>query len=89
VGTFTPSDGTPHWFLYSADTYTTIADPLPISDSIISGINDSGEIVGYDGGPGGTTYGFAVIGGLLTVIQDPLAVKSTYVTGVNDHIVGD
>ena len=47
-----------HGFLYSGGTYTTIDDPLATNGTVATGINNSGQIVGYYTDSNGTRHGF-------------------------------
>ena len=74
-------------FLYHAGTFTTIHLP-GVADFDVSGINDSGALVG-DMGSGTATIGFMYSGGILTPITVPGA-EFTVAKGINDsgQIVG-
>jgi probable HAF family extracellular repeat protein len=65
-------------------TYTTLDDPL--GETIATGINDSGQIIVYAGGPG--SYLFSA--GTYTYLADPRVTTGTHLTGINDsgQIVG-
>ncbi len=100
--TGSPSNTTQGDFLYSDGTYTTFAlytyPPQGIVDYFYpTGINDSGQIVGYMYPPyifGSDGYSHAVAavlqGGSYTTFDFPESV-ATYPTGINDsgQIVGD
>ena len=65
-------------------TYTTIADPNASYGTYATGVNDSGQVVGYYGDANGTTQGFLYANGTFTTISDPNATAGTFVTGIND-----
>lgn len=78
-------------------TFTTIDDPLatagpsgadPAYGTYLSGINDSGQIVGYYTDSNGN-HGFVDNGGIFTIIADPLGGDTTPL-GINNsgQIVG-
>jgi hypothetical protein len=98
VGTYGAPGGTGefiHGFLYSGGTFTTVdapcVDPSGLCETFITGINDSGQIVGYTPFPvePGLYYaerGFVDNGGSFTTFAAPGTGRfdSTYVTGIND-----
>ena len=71
-------------------TYTTISDPNASFGTYATGVNDSGQVVGYYGDVNGINQGFVYADGTFTTISDPNATAGTYVTGINDsgQIVG-
>jgi hypothetical protein len=78
-----------HGFLLSHGQYTTIDDPNGLN-SVVTGINDRGQIVGSYGDSSGAVHGFLLSHGQYTTIDDPNAFSSTFVHGINDsgQIVG-
>ena len=59
-------------FCIAGGTYTTIDDPSTTGGTILTSINDLGQIVGhYDDASG--NHGFLYSGGTYTTIDDPLA----------------
>jgi autotransporter-associated beta strand protein/probable HAF family extracellular repeat protein len=74
-----------HGFLYSGGNFTSI--DVEANRTFITGINDSGQIVGYTA----SGHGFVSIGGNFITIDDPLASGFTRVNGINNagQIVGD
>jgi probable HAF family extracellular repeat protein len=75
--------------LYSGGSFTTIDVPGSNSHTIASGINDSGQIVGYFFDTRGVEHGFVDTSGSFTTIDVPGA-QSTTAYGINDsgQIVG-
>ena len=76
-------------FLYSGGVYTTIAVPGS-NDTLVYGINDSGQIVGYYDVPGNNqAHAFLYGGTTYTTIDVPGAVE-TLPQGINNtsQIVG-
>ena len=80
-------------------TYTKITDPLALTiwpdggattQTFATGINDSGDVVGYYDAENGVVAGFVDVGGAYTTISDPHATNQTFVQGVNDtgEVVG-
>jgi hypothetical protein len=83
-------------------TYKTITDPLALTlgsgggattQTFATGINDSGDLVGYYYAENGAIAGYIDIGGVFTTISDPNAngqPGSTFAEGVNDkgEVVG-
>jgi probable HAF family extracellular repeat protein len=69
--------------------YTTVEDPLGVNRTEVTGINASGQIVGFYLNQG--THGFLYSGGMYTALDDPLAAtRVTWAFGINDlgQIVG-
>ena len=56
-----------------------------------TGINNSGQIVGYYDDSSGNSHGFLYSNGTWTTLDDPLATKGTEAVGINDsgQIVGN
>ena len=78
--------GTAHGFVYTGSlttidptAFTTINDPNVASTggTYVTGINDSGEIVGYYFGSNGEAQGFAYTGSFATIRSPPLSPRST------------
>jgi probable HAF family extracellular repeat protein len=100
VGQFLDAGGTRHGFLYSNGIYRIIDCPEPYTtQSSATGINNSGQIVGFCSAPGGingvygTTRSFLLSGGVLTFLPDlPGSYNgaSTFALSLNDNgqIVG-
>lgn len=85
VGTYTDSAGNVHTFLFSNGKFSTI----PVS-GIITGFNNSGEIVGYQPEPIGLdSNGFVYLDGRYQIVDYPGS-ATTEITGVNNNgtIVG-
>jgi len=84
---YPPSATSGGGFLYAGGTYSTI-DFADASSTYPSGINNSGDIVGYYVGVN-TSSGFLYTGGSFSTIDFPGA-SSTYLSGINDSgdIVG-
>jgi probable HAF family extracellular repeat protein len=82
-----------HGFLFSGGAFTTIDDPS-FSSNAASGINDSGQIVGF-GQPfwgAQTADGFLLSGGVFTAIDDPVVpLGNTQAEGINSsgQVVGN
>lgn len=78
VGTDTASGGYSEGFVYNmnSNTWTTVFDPASstaangfgISGTVLNGINDNGELVGFIAGPGGA------VDGLLVTTPEPISV---------------
>ncbi len=87
VGTYIDSSLISHGFSYSNGSYTTIDDPNAPHGTVLNGINNNGDIVGYDVG---STSSFIDRNGTFTSITDPLGVNGTLAIGINDsdQIVG-
>jgi uncharacterized membrane protein len=71
-------------------TFTTIDAPLATSGTALSGINDSGQIVGTYFVNGAGSFGFLDTDGVFAIITPPGAI-SPGVSGINDagQIIGD
>jgi probable HAF family extracellular repeat protein len=85
VGYYYDGSGNTHGFLYSGGIFTTIDNPG--GDTVLTGINDAGQIIGAANGIGNFLYS----GGTFTHLADPLAPgNTTALTGINDagQIVG-
>ena len=80
VGNFV--DHGSHGFLYTGGSYTQI-DP-GARGSLIEGINDSGQLIGYFAQPDGRLSSFLDTAGAFTIIQFPGALK-TRAEGINDN----
>jgi probable HAF family extracellular repeat protein len=65
-------------------TYITISDPNASYGTYATGVNDSGQVVGYYGDANSNYQGFVYANGTFTTISDPNATAGTYVTGIND-----
>jgi probable HAF family extracellular repeat protein len=97
VGTYNDGSGFIRGYLYSGDTYTTVDDPLGVS-TYATGINASGEIVGFyyaAGAPSGSfpgldAHGFLYSSGAYAALNDPLGVNGTFPYAINGlgEIVG-
>lgn len=91
VGTYRDASNNLHSFVFDHGTYSTVVDPDAVGGTTVAtGINASGEIVGYyNDGAGGPDKGFVDIGGVFTTI-DAQPGLSTDISGVNDagQIVG-
>jgi probable HAF family extracellular repeat protein len=88
VGYYQNSASVAHGFLYSGGTFTTLDDPLATGGTYLTGINDTGQIVGsYIGATG--QHGFLYDNGTFTTLDNPLGV--TEIAGINDsgQIVGN
>jgi hypothetical protein len=84
VGYYEDTNGI-HGFFYSKGQFTTINDPLAPNNTILTGINNKGQIVGYAG-----PHGFLYDHGNFVPVDDPLGFQSTLALGINNHsyIVG-
>jgi uncharacterized membrane protein len=73
VGEYLDSADTYHGFLLDNGTFTTIDAPAPATDTTLTGINDSGRIVGtaYTGVGTGIAHGFVWDSGTFTTIDVP------------------
>jgi probable HAF family extracellular repeat protein len=72
-------------------TFSTITDPFGVNgNSVATGINDAGQIVGYYSDSKGATHGFLDIGGSYTTLDDPNGVNGTWAYGISNSgfIVG-
>ena len=100
VGIFeNPAQLTLEGFLYNpvpacvlCSNYTTLNDPLA-SSTVVTGINDQGQIVGYYYWGNGANSGYSAFlysDGIYTTINDPFGVGTTYAYGINNvgQIVG-
>jgi probable HAF family extracellular repeat protein len=94
VGTFVTSGGVQHGFLNTNGIFTTIDIPGATTPygTVISGINDIGQIIGIFGGSTGMAgdySSFLEINGILTIIAVPYG-TGTNVAGINNagQIVG-
>ena len=101
VGWYSDNTGD-HGFLLSHGHYTTLNDPLAVSNSLsggrvlthITGINDYGQIVGYYGDSQNTDHvsSFVYSDGKYTTVNDPLgdSLVGTVAEGINNkgQIVG-
>jgi probable HAF family extracellular repeat protein len=80
-------------FIYSNGVYTTLSDPSSVGGTHVTGINNTGQIIGwYTPGPdlsSGSPHGFIYSNGNYTTVDDPLA-SATFLNGINDEgqIVG-
>ena len=52
------SAGNEHGFVFDGTTYTEINDPLGLNSTVINGINDKGQIVGFFTDENGNVDGF-------------------------------
>jgi probable HAF family extracellular repeat protein len=85
VGTYVDATGT-HGFLYTGGNYTTITDPsAAVGETFATGINNSGQIVGYYYDSTGLAHGFIDTGGSFTTIDDSLGVEGTFLYGLNSN----
>ena len=82
-----PFTGHDHGFVYSNDSYVTLDAPSGAGSTILTGINDAGQIVGYYA----NSTGFLYSGGSFTILSDPLGVGGTSPMGINaaGQVVGD
>ena len=80
VGSYRDAAST-HGFLYANGTYTTLDDPLGITQAF--GINDAGQIVGIYADSTGY-HGFLYNGGIYTTLDGPLGTASTQAYGINN-----
>jgi probable HAF family extracellular repeat protein len=70
-----------HGFLLSGGTYITLDEPLATTRTVASGINGSGDIVGYYDNEFGT-HAFWLSGFFHTLV-DPMATGDTLALGIN------
>jgi probable HAF family extracellular repeat protein len=82
VGVYTANSSS-NGFIYSDGAYTTLDDPLGVTTSL-TGINDSGQIVGYYTDGSGINYGFIYNDGVFTTIDGPGGSTNSEVVGIND-----
>ena len=78
-------DNVEQGFLYSGGSYTTLSDPSGDNRTVVTGINDAGQVVGWYDGADGLVHGFIYSGGSYTTIDDPAATAGTIVTGINNE----
>jgi probable HAF family extracellular repeat protein len=83
VGFYSDSSGHDHGFLLSSGGYATIDDPSG-TNTIATGINDAGQIVGQYLDSNNVSHGFLYSGGSFTTIDDPLGGAGTRVFGINN-----
>jgi probable HAF family extracellular repeat protein len=84
VGPYYPADQLPEeGFLYKNGKFTEISGPAGATTAWASGINDSGEIVGFYADRDGTPHGFLLKGKTYTTLDVPSAV-ATFATGINN-----
>jgi uncharacterized membrane protein len=90
VGYYFDSSNNQHGFLDSGGTFTTIDAPQAVDGTAVTGINNSGQIVGNYADADGKGHGFIDDEGAFTTIDDPAATNGTSVQGINDagEIVG-
>src|SRR6266481_5963174 len=71
--------------------YTPFDDPLGTQGTFATGINASGQIIGYYFDSGLNRHGFLFSGGTYTTLDDPLATNGTRASGINaiGQIVGE
>src|SRR5207248_1754401 len=81
VGVYFDTSNNEHSFLYSAGTFTTLAEPS--GTTIAFGINDAGQIVGEYEDVTGNAHGFLYSGGTFTNFDFPSATE-TLAWGIND-----
>src|SRR5919201_54702 len=88
VGVYFDASNSEHSFLYSAGTFTTLAEPS--GTTIAFGINDAGQTVGEYEDVTGDAHGFLYSGGTFTTLDNPSASTGTLALGINDagQIVG-
>jgi probable HAF family extracellular repeat protein len=69
-------------------TFSNVDDPN--GESIASGINDLGQIVGYYSDSSGATHGFLYSSGSYTTLNEPFGINGTFAYGINDagQVVG-
>jgi probable HAF family extracellular repeat protein len=82
-GTIALAASNQHGFLNNGGTFTQIDFPGTTAGTSASGINSSGEIVGYWYDSTNVQHGFLLSNGVFTSIDFPLA-KSTEAWGIND-----
>ena len=82
-------NGVTHGFLYSGGVFTTVDAPGSVSGTILTGINNSGEITGDYGDNLGNTIGFTYVGGTFSPLNYP-GTTSTEPGSINDggQVVG-
>jgi probable HAF family extracellular repeat protein len=97
VGNYGDANGNFYGFIDSSGTYSQVSDPLAVQTSpfnyggtIVTGINDSGQVVGYYQGAESSWNGFIDSNGSYTTFNDPLAPQSTQGLGINNsgEVVG-
>ena len=88
MGQYEDQSGKYHGFQYSGSTFSSIDFPGATS-TLVSGINDNGQIVGYYVDQAGNYHGFLDSGGSFSSINYPGA-PGTFASGINDSglIVG-
>ncbi len=82
VGYYTDANFQSHGFLFSGGHYTTIDDPLG-SQTVLFGINDTGQIVGRYL-EGSVWHNFLYSHGTFTTIDDP-SLSVAFNEGINDR----
>jgi probable HAF family extracellular repeat protein len=89
AGTYYDGDHTAHGFTYGDGSYTTLDDPVATNGTYITGINDTGEIVGYYA-DGTGTHGFLYDNGAFSTLDSGLAGFSTSPQAISNtgNIVG-
>ncbi len=80
VGTYNGSNGTHHGFLFSGGVLSTIDPPFPNPNTEVTGINDSGQIVGFYQAPG-TAFGFVLSAGIYVTLNPSEGVPGGYLNG--------
>ncbi|MDD4914922.1 MAG: PEP-CTERM sorting domain-containing protein [Methylococcales bacterium] len=88
TGNFTDTAGT-HGLIYdvTSNTWTAVNDPNATGGTYVTGLNASGEAVGYyvDGtGDHGFTYNYVTDSFINNDINNPNSAANTIITGVND-----
>ncbi|MDD4914926.1 MAG: hypothetical protein PHW13_07795 [Methylococcales bacterium] len=88
TGNFTDTAGT-HGLIYdvTSNTWTAVNDPNATGGTYVTGLNASGEAVGYyvDGtGDHGFTYDYLTSTFIMTSLDNPNSAANTIITGVND-----
>jgi probable HAF family extracellular repeat protein len=63
-------------------TFSDVGDPN--GNSVASGINDLGQIVGYYSDSSGATHGFLYSSGIYTTLNEPFGTSGTFAYGIND-----
>jgi len=81
VGYYYDDNLVAHGFTYSGGAYSTLDDPLATRGTVVTGINNNGEIVGHYSDDSGT-YGFLYNAGTFITLTDSLAASAT---GINDE----
>jgi autotransporter passenger strand-loop-strand repeat protein len=100
VGYYIDGENVSHGYIYNQTTsaFTTVDDPFakitngPQAGTVITGINNDGEIYGFYYNVGGTPEGFIYQSGTYpNTVTDPAATGGTELLGVNDggEVVGD